>query len=155
MVLSPEILIYILLGINLIIAIWLLRGEIRLKKLLRGGNENLESLLVSTGEKIDKLEKFQEESKQGFSILNEKISTSIRGVGLVRFNPFEGKGSGGNQSFAAAFLDEDGNGLVISSLYSRERVSTYSKPVEKFKATMYELSSEEKEAVSEAKKKIV
>ncbi|NIT70429.1 DUF4446 family protein, partial [candidate division KSB1 bacterium] len=59
------------------------------------------------------------------------------GVGTVRFNPF--KGTGGGQSFAAAFLSEHGNGVVISTLYSRERVSVFAKPIQSF-ASEYELT---------------
>ena len=40
-------------------------------------------------------------------------------VGLVRYNPFEE--TGGNQSFALALLDADGDGWVLSSLHARIR----------------------------------
>ena len=68
----------------------------------------------------------------------------------VRFNPFKGTGAGGNQSFATALLNENGDGVVLSSLYSRERVSVYAKPVQKF-SSEYELSGEEKQAIKSAK----
>jgi hypothetical protein len=69
----------------------------------------------------------------------------------VRFNPFKGTGSGGNQSFATTFLNEENNGVVISSLYSREHTSVFSKPI-KNGVSEYELSDEEKESFAEAKK---
>ena len=47
-------------------------------------------------------------------------------------------------------LDEEGDGLVISSLYSRERMSIFAKPIKNNKSE-YELSMEEKEALSKAK----
>ena len=67
---------------------------------------------------------------------------------MVIFNPFPDQGS--NQSFAIGMLDEEGNGLVISSLYSRERISVFAKPVKNGKSE-YELSTEEKEALEKAK----
>src|SRR3989344_6036819 len=49
-------------------------------------------------------------------------------------------------------LDEEGDGLVISSLYSRERMSIFAKPVKNGKSE-YELSTEEKEALTRAEVK--
>ena len=52
-------------------------------------------------------------------------------------------------AFPTAFLNEDGHGVVMSSLYSREHVSVFSKPI-KNGSSEYELSVEEKEAVENA-----
>ena len=86
--------------------------------------------------------------------LSEKIhqiaSKGIQKVGLVRFNPFGD--IGGDQSFAIAFLDNYNNGLIISSLHSKEGTRVYAKPIEKGKSS-YQLSDEEKKAVDEAMKK--
>jgi hypothetical protein len=60
---------------------------------------------------------------------------------------------GGNQSFATAFLNEDGDGVVISSLYSREHTSVFAKPVKKH-SSEHEMSNEEKEAMEEARKNL-
>lgn len=79
----------------------------------------------------------------------QKISDiAITKVGVVRFNPF--KDTGGDQSFAIAFLDSNDNGLVISSLYSREGTRIYTKPIESGKSTNYNLSDEEQEAIDKA-----
>lgn len=71
----------------------------------------------------------------------------IQNIGVVRFNPF--KDVGGDQSFAIALLDSLGNGLTVSSLYSREGTRVYAKPI-KNSASPYQLSGEEKEAVAGA-----
>ena len=71
-------------------------------------------------------------------------------IGLVRFNPFAG--TGGDQSFCLALLDGEENGLVISSLHSRDTTRIYAKPVKKGKAAGYELSTEEIQAIKNAKK---
>ena len=71
-------------------------------------------------------------------------------MGLVRYNPFAE--TGGDQSFCLSLLDGNNNGLVISSLHSRENTRIYAKPVKKGKAANYDLSTEEKEAVKKAKK---
>ena len=81
-----------------------------------------------------------------------RLRGSVQGIGVVRFNPFV-SGQGGNQSFAAAFLDERGNGVVFSTLYSRDRVGVYAKPVENG-ASSFELTGEEKEAITKAKESV-
>lgn len=70
-------------------------------------------------------------------------------VGLVRFNPFGD--TGGDQSFALALLDGNNDGLIISSLHSRESTRIYAKLVRQGKGQVYELSEEEKRAIKEAK----
>ena len=80
-------------------------------------------------------------------ILNEKLRKSIRGLDILRFNPFPDQGS--NQSFAIGMLNEDKDGIVISSLYSRERMSVFAKPIKNGKSE-YELSDEEKEVLKKA-----
>jgi hypothetical protein len=72
---------------------------------------------------------------------------SITKVGVVRFNPF--KDVGGDQSFAIALLDSNDDGIVISSLYTREGTRVYTKPIEMGKST-YNLSDEEQEAIKKA-----
>ncbi len=66
----------------------------------------------------------------------------------IRFNPFPDQGS--NQSFAVGMLDEDGDGVVFSSLYSRERMSIFAKPIKNGKSE-YELTAEEKNVLDKAR----
>ena len=101
-------------------------------------------------EQIRKMEGMEGDIKKIFK-WNEELQKladiSITKVGVVRFNPF--KDTGGDQSFAIALLDKNNNGLVISSLYSREGTRVYTKPIEKGVAT-YHLSEEEKQAITKA-----
>ena len=48
-------------------------------------------------------------------------------VGFLRFNPF--RDAGGDQSFALALADSEGNGFVVSSLHSRDVTRVYGKPL--------------------------
>ncbi len=82
--------------------------------------------------------------------LNKDNLYNIQKVGLVRYNPFAE--TGGDQSFCLSLLDGNNNGLVISSLHSRDATSIYAKPVKKGKAAGYDLSAEEKQAIKRAKK---
>jgi hypothetical protein len=82
--------------------------------------------------------------------IEKEIVHDIQKAGLVRFNPFAE--TGGDQSFCLALLDGEDNGLVISSLHSRDTTRLYAKPVKKGKASGYELSTEERRAIKGAKK---
>jgi hypothetical protein len=79
--------------------------------------------------------------------MERQLKDSIQRVGLIRFNAFEG--TGGEQSFAVALLDAQGDGIVVSSLQGRADSRLYAKPVKKWDST-YNLSVEEKEAIAKA-----
>lgn len=106
---------------------------------------------VSTG--LVSLDQFRQEMESYLTSVEKRLRKSVQSVHTVRFNPFKGTGSGGNQSFATAFLNEEGDGVVISSLYSRDRVSVFSKSIKKYESE-HELSSEEKEALENAKNRL-
>ncbi len=93
------------------------------------------------------------ETEKYLEEVEKRLRRSVQSVHTVRFNPFKGTGGGGNQSFATAFLNEDGDGVILSSLYSREHVSIFSKPVTLHKSD-FELSEEEAAALESAEKKM-
>jgi hypothetical protein len=110
--------------------------------------------MVSLAGRADTLEKFRSNLEEYLISVEGRLKKSIQAVHTVRFNPFKASGGGGNQSFATAFINETGDGVVISSLYSRDNVSIFGKPV-KNHASEYELSDEEKEAIRKAKEKLM
>ena len=79
--------------------------------------------------------------------LSQESKFSVQKVGIIRYNPFSGVG--GEQSFSIALLDGNNNGVVITSLYSREGNRVYGKPI-KNASSEYSLSNEEKEAIEKA-----
>lgn len=119
----------------------------RLSRLMLGRTgASLEESIVTLARRTRDLESFRTELEQYLKRAEARMATSIRGIATVRFNPFKGDGSGGNQSFATALLTEQGDGVIFSTLYSRDRVSMYGKPVGKGKSE-FELSEEEREAL--------
>jgi len=101
-------------------------------------------------EEIKRLKKSETEIRKllkSSRALEKMASQSIQKVGVVRFNPF--KETGGDQSFAIALLNSNDNGLVISSLYSREGTRIYSKPIQAGQSR-YPLSKEEIEVLRKA-----
>jgi hypothetical protein len=123
----------------------------KLKKFLIGSStENLSESIALVDDSLKNLESFRKDMEHYLTTVEARLKMSVQAVHTVRFNPFKGTtDSGGNQSFATAFLNESGTGVVISTLYARERMSVFSKPITKGAPT-YELSIEEKEAVNGA-----
>ena len=149
--------LYITYGLIVSIVIligWIVRIEIKMYRLLRGKNgKSLEDSIVSAHENLEKLNEFQKESIKYFINVEKRLGRSIQAVETIRFNPFKGTGEGGSQSFSTSFISENGDGVVISSLYSRDRVSVFSKPLLKFDSN-FELTDEEKGVVAGAKKNL-
>jgi hypothetical protein len=133
----------------LIGAVWIVITEKRLKRFFLGKKaKDLEDTIITLESEIGKLNKAKDNIEKEISFINAKLKKSIRGLQTIRFNPFPDQGS--NQSFAIGMLNEEGDGLVISSLYSRERMSIFAKPIKNGKSE-YELSAEEKEALEKSK----
>ena len=136
--------------IILILAICIMNLYTRLNKFLLGNKaENLDESISIINKSIKDLESFRGELEEYLAGVEKRLRRSTQSVHTVRFNPFQGVGNGGNQSFATAFINENGDGVIISSLYSREHVIIFSKPIKKG-GSEYELSEEEKKAIKEA-----
>jgi len=130
-------------------AVWIIVTEKRLKRFFLGKKaKDLEDTIINLENNITDLKKAKEDIQKDIITINTKLKKSIRGLETIRFNPFPDQGS--NQSFAIGMLNEEGDGVVFSSLYSRERMSIFAKPVKNNKSE-YELSAEEKEALQKAR----
>ncbi len=133
---------------NIFLQIQCWRTRKKLKIFFKGKKaSDLEGVLF---EEIKRLKKTEREIKQICNSLQDvrnMASQSIQKVGMVRFNPF--KETGGNQSFVIALLDSYNNGLVITSLFTRQGNRVYSKPVKEGQSK-YPLSKEELEALEKA-----
>jgi hypothetical protein len=99
------------------------------------------------------LKQFQD-LKKDFEKLSKKLADlkkenkfAVQKVEIIRFNPFSEVG--GEQSFSIALLDANNDGVVITSLYTREGNRVYGKPI-KNGQSKYQLSDEEKEAIEKA-----
>lgn len=147
-----EITLLVVIGIAIVLgALWALVTEKRLKKFFLGKKaKDLEDTIAILERDIADLKNKERDFQKNIATLDGKIKKSIRGLETIRFNPFSDQGS--NQSFAIAMLSEEGDGVVISSLYSRERMSIFAKPIKGHKSD-FELSSEEKEVLGRAEVK--
>lgn len=114
------------------------------------------ALLFKTHTLFNKLSKGVEEdlTKKGFGEVRRRLDTletegksHIQKVGLVRFNPF--KELGGDHSFVLAILNGTNDGVIITSLHTRDRTRVYMKDVKNGKG-LVDLSQEEEKALKNA-----
>jgi len=137
---------FIALSIFALVRLFIL--DRRLTRLLAGKTagdfEGLINEFVKTARRLDERTRL---IAQEIDQINERLAKALQKIHTVRFNPF--RDQGGNQSFVTCLMDENGDGVIISSLYSRDKVSVYAKPL-KAGRSEYELSGEEKEAVDKA-----
>ena len=144
-----EIIFFVLVGLAILVSFfWIFKTEKRLKKIFLGKKaKDLEDTILILKEEVDELKKIKEVVEKEIILINTKLKKSIRGLETVRFNPFPDQGS--NQSFAVSFLNEEGDGLILSSLYARERMSVFAKPIKGSKSD-YELTEEEMQVLQKA-----
>lgn len=127
------------------LVVWIANLQKRLQKLTGGkAAQDLESVIGELHQELTTANKFNQELLSQLQNLEARLRRKIEHVKTIRFNPFQDQG--GNHSFATAFLDESGDGVVFSSLYSRDKVSVYAKPIAARSST-YELSQEEQDAL--------
>lgn len=153
MLTTDEIIFYSFIAIIIILVIWIIRLEVKIKKIPTIKiNQDLNNQIGIIQKRLSEIDQFKNQSLEHFNKIGTKLKKTITGIETVRFNPFKNDGIGGNQSFATAIVDEHGDGVVISSLYSRERVSIFAKPIKNWTCE-HEMSGEEKEALQKAKER--
>lgn len=110
------------------------------------GNQ-LDTLLQEYVEKVTQQEHNLEKLNQRLTQVELKLRTSVDRTELLRFRAFENVGS--DQSFAFALINQEGSGVVLSSIHNREESRVYAKPLNKGLSS-YTLTDEEKEVISKA-----
>jgi hypothetical protein len=81
-------------------------------------------------------------------LLEKLIKRDLHRVGFIRYNSFEDVGS--DLSFTLALVNDEGDGVLLTSIYSREETRTYGKAVKKF-VPQQGASKEEQSAVAMAR----
>lgn len=140
------------------LGIWLLNLSFFIWK----QNKSLSSLFPKSGER-DIRRKFEEVIKQVFE-LKERVDKledyilkiedtqlkHVQRVELLRYNPYDD--TGGDQSFSLAMLDDQGNGIVLTSLHARSGTRVFAKPISEGKAAKHQFSKEEEIVIKKAMK---
>ncbi len=147
---STTYIIILALGlIVIILAVHAILIERRLRSLFNGQNaKSLENIIHDMQNRLNSHNAHAVKNTSDINNLNDRLKTRIRNVNTIRFKPFEDAGS--NQSFAIAIMDDNHNGVILSSLYTRERMSVFAKPIKSGKSE-YELTNEERSVLESAK----
>ena len=115
---------------------------------------DIERRLAAQGRRLELVEHEVDALRTGQPAEARPVSNAIRRtgsaishVGLVRFDAFED--TGGGQSFALALIDDDGDGVILTSLHSRQTTRVFVKDIRGGVADA-PLSGEEERALREA-----
>lgn len=117
---------------------------------LFGGHGAPEDMQKNIMGRLSRLETRLDIFEPRLEILEKISKISVQKVGFLRFNPFQD--TGGDNSFIAVFLDLENNGIMLSSLYTREGVRIYAKNIQKG-SSKHHLSEEENNVLKETIKK--
>ena len=136
----------LLLLIGFVIQSARLRGAMRrYRELVRDGEGgSLHDRLAGSADQAMRATERMHEMEAMHAVIDRRTQRALQHIGLVRFNPFEDTGS--DQSFAIAMLDDERDGIVISSLHGRANTRVFAKPVSKGDSP-HNLSDEESQAI--------
>ena len=144
--LTVAVLLLVLLDLVLVRRLAGLRR--RLENLTRGSDErSLEAVLEAHIDKVFAVSRELDELAARSAVMEAAGRRAFQRVGLVRYNPYED--TGGNQSFALAMLDAEGDGVLLNSLHTRNGTRIYAKTLNAGRADAA-LSTEEAEALRQA-----
>ncbi len=110
-------------------ALWRLRETHRTVRTLRGAHPHGDLLQVAARQSTEVAALSQRVAEQRSQLARAQVAleSSLRKVSVVRFDAFDD--SGGQMSFSAALLDDNGDGLLLTSINGRGDSRTYGKAV--------------------------
>lgn len=152
-----DLFFYIQIGVAALFFIWLvfltflfLKQKSHYQKLT---NKTQKMNLQQALEKILKSQQVQSKNidliKGELENLEKDGKYHLQKIGFVRFNPFAD--TGGDQSFALSFLDNNNTGVVFSFLHSRDTTRVYAKQIKNGKSEKFPLSKEEEKVITNAR----
>lgn len=116
------------------------------KSLMNGtSGVNIEQLLIGIQDQLNSQGDLGNKLDLQVKQIQEAIKTMKTKVSIHRYSAFGDVGNN-DLSFTIAILDDLGDGIVLTSIYSRDQNYMYAKPIQKGAST-YNLSPEEKEAI--------
>ncbi|KKU46779.1 MAG: hypothetical protein UX62_C0008G0009 [Microgenomates group bacterium GW2011_GWA2_46_7] len=133
--------------LDLVLIFWLARLKSHYNSLTKGvEKKTLMQSLEGIQKTLAEHERTQSVIKHELSRLQDDTRLHIQNVVLKRFNPFGD--TGGDQSFILAILDGNQDGVVITSLHSRENTRFYVKSVKGGVGIDHPLSTEEQKLIN-------
>ncbi len=144
-----NILLYGIIALSILIIIFgiiLFNLSKKLKKLSSGkSTKSLESIIINNNELSKELAKKQEFHSMEITYLKSQLEKTIQHISVVRFDALGD--SGGQQSFAIGLTDSHKNGIVISSMYTRNQMRIFAKEITDGESR-HKLTDEEKQVIN-------
>lgn len=120
----------------------------RVDSLTRGKDtESMEDIILSYLQRVESLEEGEEITRAALTAIKDNLKITYQKKGLVKYDAF--REMSGALSYSLALLDKENNGVLISSMYSREGCYTYAKDIVNGESKI-NLSEEEAEALKQA-----
>ena len=111
-----------------------------------GSGHSLAELVSARSQDLDALAGQVDALSARLDATRVELSAALRHVSVVRYDAFGDMG--GRMSFSTALLDDNADGLLITSIHGRSETRTYMKPV--VRGTCDQLSPEEQQAINQA-----
>ena len=120
----------------------------RIDDLTRGKDtDSMEDIMLNFFERIEALEEGEKVTCSDLKDIKKNLKITYQKKGLVKYDAF--REMSGALSYSLALLDKENNGVLITSMYSREGCYTYAKDIENGNCKL-NLSEEEAEALKQA-----
>ncbi|MCM1158772.1 MAG: DUF4446 family protein [Bacteroidales bacterium] len=152
---STDLVVIILIVVVLLQFIWIFtiiskcnKLNKRLSKFTTGRDAaNLEEIIAKRFSEMRQIVKNEKQQNRDIDLINDKFLTTFCKIGLVKYDAF--KEMSGKLSFSLALLTENHDGIIITSMHSREGCFTYCKEISN-EESYYILSEEERLALNVA-----
>ncbi|MDD3718278.1 MAG: DUF4446 family protein [Actinomycetota bacterium] len=147
------IILLFLADILLVAGIFVLFRQLSLMRrsvmILKRGVEgtSLVDKVASQALQVEELYRLLDEQARQKDYLTDVLAGTIQRVAVVRYDAFDDMG--GKLSYSATMLDENGDGVIFTSIYGRNENRTYAKAVRAGTAS-HVLSQEENESLQRA-----
>jgi hypothetical protein len=139
-------LVILSLILNVILFVWLSKMTTHYNILTKGIDpKTLMNALQGIQHTLAEHERLHSVTKSDLQKIKDAMQLHVQQVTLKRFNPFGD--TGGDQSFILALLDGNSDGVVITSLHSRENTRFYVKSVSGGVGIDHPLSVEEQKTI--------
>jgi hypothetical protein len=139
-----------LLAFLIVLVLWAKLRRLRREAFVLRGEHGDRDILTALGgwaRRLDGIDRRVDAMASDHRRLEQADRVALQRFHLVRYDAFEDMG--GRLSFSAALLDENGDGIVISSINGRTETRTYAKPIRNLTSD-HNLSQEEGEAIAGA-----
>lgn len=150
---NQDLIVYTLLFVTFSLLVWNVAQQFALSALKKRqqdlfqgkSTQSLEEIILANQKAWISADKDITDLYEITTKVHELAHLGLHKIGMIRFNPF--RDIGGDQSFSIALLDGENNGLILSSIYSRDGVRVYTKAIQGGISEKHPLTEEERRAI--------